>query len=171
MRIIVSDSSALIDVRKGNLLESFLRLPYELVIPDVLLESELLSFSKGELALIREHMVIATLGAEGVERAGEIVTITPALSLIDGFALAVAEEHPGCILLAGDRRMREQADKRNIECRGVLWVVEELAKATLANAKTLHKALEIWSADPFVRLPREKLEEMLSRFARQRSPQ
>jgi len=44
MRIIISDSSALIDLRKGEILELFLRLPFEFVIPDALLESELLSF-------------------------------------------------------------------------------------------------------------------------------
>lgn len=34
MRIIVSDSSALIDLRKGGLLELFFKLPFEFVIPD-----------------------------------------------------------------------------------------------------------------------------------------
>jgi hypothetical protein len=33
MRIIVSDSSCLIDLRKASLLDVFLRLPYEMVIP------------------------------------------------------------------------------------------------------------------------------------------
>ena len=34
MRIIVSDSSCLIDLRKASLLDAFLKLPYELTIPN-----------------------------------------------------------------------------------------------------------------------------------------
>jgi hypothetical protein len=36
VRIIVSDSSCLIDLRKASLLDVFLRLPYEIVIPNTL---------------------------------------------------------------------------------------------------------------------------------------
>lgn len=34
MRIVVSDSSCLIDLRKASLIETFLRLPYEFLIPN-----------------------------------------------------------------------------------------------------------------------------------------
>ena len=42
MRIIVSDSSCLIDLRKVGLLDAFLKLPYEFLIPNTLFEDELL---------------------------------------------------------------------------------------------------------------------------------
>jgi hypothetical protein len=45
MRIIVSDSSCLIDLRKTSLLDVFLRLPYEILIPNTLFEDELLKFT------------------------------------------------------------------------------------------------------------------------------
>ena len=41
MRIIVSDTSALIDLRKGALIEALLHLPHEVQIRDLLLEDEL----------------------------------------------------------------------------------------------------------------------------------
>ncbi len=41
MRIIVNDSSALIDLKKGGLLEIFLGLPFTLVVSDDLLADEL----------------------------------------------------------------------------------------------------------------------------------
>ena len=91
MRIIISDSSALIDLRKGEILELFLKLPFEFVIPDVLIESELLSFSKKEISLLRKQMIVAKLGGDDVEKARLIVASVPARSLLDGFALVVAE--------------------------------------------------------------------------------
>ena len=36
MRIIISDTNALIDLRKVALLEALLRLPYEVQVPDLL---------------------------------------------------------------------------------------------------------------------------------------
>lgn len=43
MRIIINDSSALIDLAKTRLLECLLRLPYRFVIPDVLYADELIT--------------------------------------------------------------------------------------------------------------------------------
>lgn len=162
MRIIVSDSSALIDLRKGGILELFLKLPFEFVIPDALIESELLSFSKKEINLLKKHMSVATLDGKEVERARAIVASVPALSMIDGFALVVAEKHQGCILLTGDRRMRSKAEEIRIECHGVLWIIEELAKMQRTHSKTLLTALTIWYDDPFVHLPKNEIERLIS---------
>lgn len=43
MRIIINDSSALIDLAKTRLLENLLQLPYRFVIPDVLYTDELIT--------------------------------------------------------------------------------------------------------------------------------
>ena len=42
MRIIVSDSSCIIDLGKSSLIRAVLQLPYTFVMPDVLFEDELL---------------------------------------------------------------------------------------------------------------------------------
>src|SRR5271157_2071993 len=98
MRIIVSDSSCLIDLRKGSLLEVFLRLPYEFVIPNTLFEEELLKFTDAQKQeLIDGGLKIIDLSSERVLRAQEVVRAVPQLSIHDGFAFALAESHPGCI--------------------------------------------------------------------------
>jgi hypothetical protein len=51
MRLIVSDTSCLIDLRKASLLQALIRLPYEIGIPDVLFE-ELVRFELAEIDLI-----------------------------------------------------------------------------------------------------------------------
>jgi len=167
MRIIISDSSALIDLRKGDILELFLKLPFEFVIPDALLESELLSFSKKEINLLRKQMAVAKLDGDEVERARAIVGSAPALSMLDGFALVVAEKHPGCILLTGDKRMRLKAEEAKVECHGVLWIVEEILKAGGAHSKALLQALNTWLEDPFVRLPRAEIERLVDTIKKQ----
>ena len=48
MRIVVSDTSCMIDLRKGGLLEAMLQLPYSFVMPDTLFENEWLGLSANE---------------------------------------------------------------------------------------------------------------------------
>jgi hypothetical protein len=69
MRIIVSDSSCLIDLRKASLLGAFLQLPDEILIPNTLFEEELLSFTDDEKKLLRAAMRIMDLPGESVVRA------------------------------------------------------------------------------------------------------
>jgi len=112
MRIVVSDSNCLIDLRKVSLLDTFLRLPYEFLIPNTLFEEELLKFTAAQKeALIHSGLKVMDLPGERVLRAQEVLRKIPQLSVHDGFAFALAESHPGCILLTGDSKLRTLATK------------------------------------------------------------
>lgn len=115
MRIIVSDSSCLIDLRKASLLQGFLRLPYEILIPNTLFEEELLKFTAEEKALLSDGLKGMDLPGESVLRAQHVVSDMPHLSIHDGFAFALAEMCPGCILLSGDGELRTLAEEHDIE--------------------------------------------------------
>src|SRR6266508_2690116 len=110
MRIIVSDSSCLIDLRKASLLDAFLGLPFEVLIPNTLFEDELLKFTPAQKkALIHAGLKVVDIPGAGVLRARAVVMRNPHLSIHDGFAYALAESHKGCILLTGDGRLRALA--------------------------------------------------------------
>jgi hypothetical protein len=112
MRIIVSDSSCLIDLRKVSLLEIFLKLPYEFLIPNTLFEEELLKFTATQKRdLIRCGLKVMDLPGERVLRAQEVVRANPRLSVHDTFAFVLAESHPDSILLTGDGVLRTLADQ------------------------------------------------------------
>jgi predicted nucleic acid-binding protein len=167
MRIVVSDSSCLIDLRKVSLLEAFLRLPYEFLIPNTLFEDELLSFTAAQKkALVRAGLQVVDLPGERVLRAQEVVRQIPALSVHDGFAFALAESHTGCVLLTGDGGLRALAVQHEIEIHGVLWAIDELHRNRVAVAETLARALQLFWDDPTVRLPRRDLAAYLKRYRR-----
>lgn len=72
MRIIINDSSALIDLAKTRLLENLLQLPYRFVIPDVLYADELITLHHYR----REQLLdigfeLGTLDGLQVGKAGE----------------------------------------------------------------------------------------------------
>jgi predicted nucleic acid-binding protein len=154
MRVIVSDSSCLIDLRKASLLDAFVKLPYELLIPNTLFEDELLKFTASQKnVLLRGGVKVMDMPGERVMRALEVVRQVPRLSINDGFAFALAEQHEGCVLLSGDGALRAHAASCAIEVRGVLWVNDELYRNGIAPVPKLLDALALFADDKTVRLP------------------
>jgi predicted nucleic acid-binding protein len=165
MRIVISDSSCLIDLRKVSLLDVFLRLPYEFLIPNTLFEEELLKFTAAQKkALLRAGLKVIDLPGERVSRAQQVIRAAPKLSVHDGFAFALAESHPGCILLSGDGELRKLAAEHEMEVHGVLWILDEIHRNKLATGATLRSVLEFLTADTTVRLPRRELAMYVKRF-------
>lgn len=165
LRVVISDSSCLIDMRKASLLDAFLRLPYEVLIPNTLFEEELLKFTAAQKrSLLRGGLKVVDLPGERVDRARHIVREFPHLSVHDGFAYALAESRPGCILLTGDGPLRAFAHKQKIEVHGILWVIDELHRQKV-SAAVLHAALQVLAKDSTVRLPQHELTAYLKRYA------
>ncbi len=165
MRIIISDSSCLIDLRKASLLGVFLRLPFEILIPNTLFEDELLSLTNDEKkALLRGGLKVVDLPGAQVSRAREVIRAQPRLSIHDGFAFALAEINQGCILLTGDSRLRALGETSQIEVHGVLWVFDQILGNQLATTATLYAALSHLAADPAVRLPKRELAAYIKRY-------
>jgi predicted nucleic acid-binding protein len=166
MRIVVSDSSCLIDLRKVSLLDALLRLPFEFLIPDTLFEDELLKFTAAQKkALLRGGLKLIDLPGERVLRAQAVMRQAPRLSVNDGFAFALAESHPGCILLTGDGQLRDLATQHQMEVHGVLWAIDEIHRNQIETAKTLLAALKAFSVDPAVRLPKREVSASIKRFS------
>lgn len=165
MRIIVSDSSCLIDLRKALLLDAFLELPFEILIPNTLFEDELLKFTPAQKkALIRAGLKVVDIPGAGVLRAREVIIENPRLSIHDGFAYVLAETHEGCILLTGDGQLRALATANSIAVHGVLWVVDQIHKNG-HSADGCHTALVTLSNDQSVRLPQRELTAAIKRFS------
>lgn len=161
MRIIVTDSSSLIDLKKGHLLDAFLDLPHELIVPESMLLDELLSFTESEVGLMRRKMTVTALDGAQIKRVHAVQHAEPALTLYDCMALIVATDNPGAILLTGDRRLRNVAMNDGIQAHGVLWIVQELANLQITPPSLLMNALERWRDDKLVRLPAADVDRLM----------
>lgn len=165
MRIVVSESSSIIDLRKVSLLDVFLRLPYEILIPNTLFEEELLKFTEAQKrALIKGGLKVVDLPGERVLRVQKIIRSAPRLSVNDGFAFALAESHPGCVLLTGDGCLRDLAVTLKMEVHGFLWVVDEIHRHQFSITDVLCRALHSLAEDPTVRLPKRELAAFIKRY-------
>lgn len=165
MRLIVSDSSCLIDLRKASLLEAFLDLPYEVLIPDALFEEELVRFTPAQKELLlRGGLKVVELPATSVLRARAVVGEYPQLSIHDAFAFALAESCEDCMLLTGDRGLRALAEINRLEVHGILWVIDQIHNMGLAPTEVLVAVLHDFAHDPSIRLPRRELAARIRRY-------
>jgi predicted nucleic acid-binding protein len=160
--VLVSDTSVLIDLQRGGVLQIALRLPHDFAVPDLLFEREL---RKWKGPALEGRIRVLALEAEGVELAYRYRRMERNLSLPDAFALALARRG-GHTLLAGDATLRTMATEEGVECHGVLWVLDQLARSNLATVDTLRKALIAISEHPRCRLPRSEIRKRLEAWTR-----
>lgn len=165
MRIVISDSSALIDLAKVRLIENLLRLPYEFVIPDVMFYDELLTldhYTRHEL--LELGFQLGTLEGRDMATVMHHRRDNPRLSLPDCFALVLSTTTENAILLTGDGGLRKIGGEHGVEVRGVLWACDEMASHGIASHRELHLALTTWQADELVRLPGKELQARIKRY-------
>jgi hypothetical protein len=166
MRIIVSDTSCIIDLRKAALLQETLRLPYTFVTVNTLYEDEWLSLTVDEKKeLCDQGLEVRDLPGTSVQRAQRYFNQHRRLKLNDCFALALAEDTDKSILLTGDGLLRRIAEDHGIEARGVLWITDELETHRIATPARLLDALRLFQQDPLVFLPKDEVLRRIRRLA------
>jgi hypothetical protein len=162
MRILVSDTSVLIDLERGQFLDSCFRLPFEFAVPDLLYARELSAY--GGPALVACGLRIEELTSEEVSAAQQVRSVRPKLSLPDAFAYSLASAR-GWTLLTGDGELRALALAEQMPFFGVLWVLDQLFDGKVIEAATVIAGLEAISAHPRCRLPRAEIQARLERYS------
>jgi hypothetical protein len=163
MRILVSDTSVLIDLERGNLLEKAFALPWEFTVPDLLYKRELRDH--GGPALIKLGLRVEGLDDKGVTQALSYQAKASGLSLPDAFALTLAQLH-GWLLLTGDKDLRTLAAAEKVRFHGVLWLLDEMVDTHRVAPRLVHDGLAAIAAHPRCRLPPREIRERLERYGR-----
>lgn len=165
MKVIVSDTSVIVDLCKVQLIEPAFALPYEFVIPNVMFEDEFLDLGNYEREdLLTSGLTVSVLSGEAVGMAVEYGSAFKRLSINDQFALALAKTTEESILLTGDMALRNAATSQSVEVRGLLWLCDQMEEHRTIAAKMLREALIALDEDEFVRLPRNELRKRISRL-------
>ncbi|PSB04413.1 hypothetical protein C7B61_00075 [filamentous cyanobacterium CCP1] len=162
MRVLVSDTSVLIDLERGMLLEAAFRLSFELAVPDLLFKKELQP-ANGQ-HLLNLGLRVEELDDQGIRRAVAYRKQETALSLPDAFALALAHAH-GWVLLTGDGALRRLAHSESVACHGVLWILDQMYGAGCVPPDQLFQGLQKISRHHRCRLPKDEIQKRLRIFA------
>lgn len=161
--LLVSDTSVLIDLDRGGLLEVLFQLPLGVAVPDVLYVSELASWRGKEL--MEFGLRVLELDESGVSLAQGYTTEDRRISVPDAFALALAKTG-GHILLTGDQHLRSLANNEGVHCHGLLWVIDEFEVAGLVKLRRLLSGLDRIAGHPRCRLPGDHVRDRQDRYRR-----
>jgi predicted nucleic acid-binding protein len=167
IQVIVSDTSCLIDLRKGGLLTTALELPFQFMVPLPLIAAELHDFTESDWVDLRERgLQVIDLDAAQVQRAIALKVQFPGLSAYDCFSLELTRSTPRATLLTGDQQLRRRASALGVEVHGILWLCDHIERTSGLALEDLADALDRLLADPLVFLPAG---EVTIRIARMRA--
>jgi hypothetical protein len=166
MKILVSDTSVLIDLERGGFLDSCFQLPLEFAVPDLLYARELADFGGPEL--MARGLRVEELTGDEVTMAQTVRGDHPKLSLPDAFAYALASVR-GWTLLTGDGELRALAEVEGVQFFGVLWVLDQLFEGQVMEAAAIVSGLEVIAAHPRCRLPGAEIQARLERYRKPKS--
>lgn len=150
MIILVSDTSILIDLERGGLLEAAFSCGLVMVVPDLLYERELAA-ENGPL-LRKLGLGVVSLTPEEVAIAQQLRAERKALSLPDCFALSCATR-ANHALVTGDKILRAEAAARLGTVYGLLWILDQMATSGSVAYTILYEGLARISSHPRCRLP------------------
>jgi|ERR1039457_1302466 hypothetical protein len=164
MVILVSDTSVLIELERGGLLEPAFSCGLTMVVPDLLYQKEIEEENGPYLRSL--GLGVVSLTPDEVELAQAIRVQRPSLSLPDCFALSCAlrQDH---LLVTGDMKLRKEAATRNAQVCGLLWVLDQMEACGNFSFTLLHEGLSKISAHKRCRLPKEEVKAQLVRWAKQ----
>jgi predicted nucleic acid-binding protein len=161
MPVLVSDTSVIIDLERGEILDRAFALGMDFAVPDLLFAREL-SGKRGE-RLLGFGLKIAELDSAEVQIATTLSRADSSLSLPDVFAFALAQARRWT-LLTGDASLRRAAEAGQVDVHGVLWVFDELERRGVCDHAALELALTGTTSHPRCRLPRAEVNSRLARY-------
>lgn len=162
MIILVSDTSVLIDLERGGLLEPAFSCGLTMVVPDLLYAREL-EADNGPL-LRRLGLGVVALAPDEVAFAQLLRKEQPGLSLADCFALSCARR-PDHALVTGDKLLRAEAQLRQCAVYGLLWILDQMESSGSVGTTLLHEGLTRISNHPRSRLPQGDVRTRLQRWS------
>lgn len=165
-RVVIKDTSCVIDLWKGGVLDATLTLPYRFVIALPVKESEMLDLKAADWRrLTAAGLQIVDVDEAGVTEAFALRGRFRNLSAEDCFSLVLARAHQGSILLTGDSQLRNVShDHFGIEVHGVLWIADQLKTHNCATDSELAACLQSWQDDPTCSVPSSLIVQRLRRL-------
>lgn len=158
MNVLLPDTSVLVDLERGEILETIFCLPFNFAVPSLLYQMELKDY--GGDALINLGLRLEVLDNEEVALAQSYWIKRRSLSVPDSWALALAKSR-SWVLLSGDKKLVELAKEEEVAVHGVLWLFDRMHEEGVADGNKLGTSLRVIAAHPRCRLPKAEIEKRL----------
>lgn len=157
--LLVSDTSVLIDLERGDLLPVAFATGMPMVVPDLLYAKELEPYNGAYYRAL--GLQVVTLQPDEVSFAQFVNNERKPLSLSDCFALSCARRQDH-VLLTSDGSLRAAAKDYGVEMYGLLWLLDGLAQSRVVTHASLHEGLTKIAQGPRCRLPKAEIQKRLN---------
>lgn len=140
MLLVISDASVLIDIEHGELTSAMFSLPWQFAVPDILFFEEL---SDRHEHLLKFGLICKVMDSKLISQAYDLRQKHLQTSVNDLLALTLARDEQ-CLLLTGDKALRQVASGLNVEVHGTLWLVEQMLnykKISVSAAKASFQSM------------------------------
>jgi predicted nucleic acid-binding protein len=164
MKIVITDTNILFDVIKIGALPEFFSLDYE-ICTTVFVMQEILPSPQKEMVetFIRaKKLIVYDFSAEEIEEVQNFNTGRDLKRFTDKTVIWKSLQL-NCPMLTGYQRMREVAEKMNIEVHGSIWIIDELVTKTLISSEKAILLLEQLLLTNS-RLPRDEIEKRINKY-------
>ena len=141
--IAINDANLFIDLCEGQLIPTFLGLPSVFHTTQLIL-SELEDDQLLQLQPFIQNgsLCVRHLSREEIENLDTLSPHSNKLSRQDLSLYFYAREIGECMILAGDNRLRKEAQRQGFEVHGILWVFEQLVHYQLLSTANAAIALQ-----------------------------
>ncbi len=157
-KIIITDTNIITDLDNANLLEKFVKLD-NVYISDMVKNDEIKT-STGDINLIKQIKVIETSGEQFLEMM-ELKKENKKLSTYDLINYILARDN-NFILATGDNRLKDFAEKNNVEVIRTLKIIKLLNEKSIISSNEAINACELLKLNPFTRIPEEKINNLIN---------
>ena len=157
-KIIITDTNIITDLDNANLLEKFVKLD-NVYISDMVKNDEIKT-STGDINLIKQIKVIETSGEQFLEMM-ELKKENKKLSTYDLINYILARDN-NFILATGDNRLKDFAEKNNVEVIRTLKIIKLLNEKSIISSNEAINACELLKLNPFTRIPEENINNLIS---------
>jgi len=134
---VVIDATVWIDFHSAGLVDALLRLPWDILVPDIILHDEIQGLGLGV-----EDVNVGELSARQVGELVELIARYSAPSRADLAALKHAMDERR-VLLTGDRALSKAAKAEGVESHGTLWVLDVLVQRGILGGGEATQALGV----------------------------
>ena len=164
MKLIITDTNVFFDIISIGALPEFFALDFEICTTDFVIREILESEQKAEIeSFIRaKKLNVFKFTSEEVEEIRKFTTKRFFKGITDKTVLWKSYQLK-CLLLTGDRKLRNEAEDLKIEVHGSIWVINEFIEkeiVTKAKGVKLLEKLKLINAS----LPHDEIDRLIKRL-------
>ena len=166
-QIVVNDTNIFIDLHDVGLLDEFFRLPWEVHTTDFVILELQHEKQKSAVTRFKDEGLLHVVEFEfeeivEINRQKQQYSNKTNVSLTDCSVWYYAKQN-GCILLSGDRKLRNSVMSDGVDVKGILYVFDMLVETETITLETASKKLTLLKAiNP--RLPENEIKKRLKQW-------